>query len=122
MTIHRTSEIHPGERRDQLPDLLVTWNQVGGELARVSSPDIGELRNENLSFRTGDHQPDGIFFAEGPMIDSCGDIGLVTAEDFVPTFAAFLGAELPVTDGAPIPIFAGASTDGTPTKPQPVRV
>ncbi|MCZ6893138.1 MAG: alkaline phosphatase family protein, partial [Gammaproteobacteria bacterium] len=117
--IHRTSDIYHGERRDQLPDLLVTWNQVDGSLERVFSPDIGEMRHENLSFRTGDHRPYGIFFAEGPSINRRGDIGSVTAMDFAPTFAGFFGITLPATDGKAIPIFAHANVDDVQIKPLP---
>lgn len=110
--IHRSADLHQGDRVDQLPDLLVTWNQVGGKLSRVTSPDIGEMRHENLSFRTGDHRPEGIFFAQGPSVEQRGDVGRANAMDFTPTFAAFLGAEVPVTDGRKIPIFKSASQEG----------
>lgn len=100
--IHRTSDIYQGERSNQLPDLLVTWNRVGRELVRISSPEIGEMRHENLNFRTGDHRPDGFFFAKGPSITRRGDVGQVSVMDFAPTFAAAFGLELPATDGTPI--------------------
>src|SRR5690606_21446965 len=72
--VHHTGEIYRGPRRDQLPDLLVTWNQAGGSLRRISSPDIGEMAHENLSYRTGDHRPNGIFFAAGRAVTRKGEI------------------------------------------------
>lgn len=99
--ITRTATEYEGEHRDDLPDLLVTWNRVG-TLARIASPEIGEMQHENLSFRTGDHRPEGIFFAYGPGLSGPLDLGRVSVCDFAPTFAAALGATLPETDGKPI--------------------
>lgn len=118
--IHRTADIYEGDRLDRLPDLLVTWNRVGGDrdLACISSPDIGEMRNEILSMRTGDHRPEGLFFAQGPAISARGDIGTVNAVDFAPTFAAFLGVEMTETDGTTIPIFQATRPGVTAMEPQ----
>lgn len=107
--VHHTAEIHRGERSEWLPDLLVTWNRVSGRLSRISSPDIGEMRHENLSFRTGDHRPEGMFFAIGPGVGATGEVGAVSVMDFAPTIAAFFGLRPPETDGEPIAALAGVA-------------
>lgn len=101
--VHRTAGCHKGPRQHDLPDLLVTWNRVGS-LRRIGSPDIGEMQHVELSYRTGDHKPDGRFFAYGPGI-ARGPAPAVEAVDFAPTFASLLGAPMPATDGVPIPLF-----------------
>lgn len=101
--VHRTATCHNGPRQNDLPDLLITWNRVGS-LRQITSPDIGQMRHVELSYRTGDHKPDGCFFASGPGIGS-GPVPDVEAVDFAPTFAALLGATMPATDGSPIELF-----------------
>ncbi len=109
--VTRTAKAYEGDMRENLPDLLVTWNRVG-RLSRISSPDIGEMQHENLSYRTGDHRPEGVFFAFGPGIDGPRDLGHVSVCDFLPTFAAVLGVRLKETDGHPIEALLKA---GVPT-------
>ena len=63
------------------------------------------MRHVELSYRTGDHKPEGLFFAYGPGIEANGAVEPVRAEDFAPTFARLLGTSMPETDGHLIPLF-----------------
>jgi len=102
--VHRTADCHRGSRQNDLPDLLVTWNGVG-RLTRIESPDIGIMQHVELSYRTGDHKPEGMFYAYGPEVHRKGEISPVDVVDFAPTFAQLLDAEMPETDGKPIDVF-----------------
>ena len=115
--VHRTNEIHEGARIDDLPDLLVSWNRSDrnrlGRLSRISSPEIGDMEHENLSFRTGDHLPVGRFYAVGPGITAPVDLGKVSVMDFAPTITTLLGIAHPGSDGRPIT----AVTDAARARP-----
>lgn len=91
-----------GDRLENLPDIAVTWN-TRHPIRRVSSPKTGEVLNEELTSRSGDHRPVGQFFALGPDLDYRRLNEPVQSVDFVPTFSDLLGIPLPdVTDGTKI--------------------
>lgn len=90
-----------GEQQQKLPDLAVTWN-TNAPIRRVSSPKTGEIINEQLTDRSGDHRPVGQFFAIGPHLGHRRLNEPVSPVDFVPTFSTMLDIPLPVTDGKPI--------------------
>lgn len=108
----RTDQIHSGERLSNLPDLLVSWNRSDrnrlGRLSRISSPEIGEMEHENLSFRTGDHLPIGRFYAVTPNVTTPVNVGKVSVMNFAPTITALLGIAHPGSDGQPINAITGA--------------
>lgn len=95
----RAAELFPGEHASELPDLLVRWHR-DGPITGAASDRIGEIRRDDQSTRrTGDHRPEGFFFARGPGIDPGLRSAPVHAEDFAPTIAALLGVELADVDG-----------------------
>jgi predicted AlkP superfamily phosphohydrolase/phosphomutase len=103
----RTADLFPGERSDHLPDLLVRWHRdrpIGG----AASPRIGRLVREDNGRRSGDHRPEGMFFARRAGLDARSLDAPVAIEDFAPTIAALLGAALADVDGKLI----GAVADG----------
>lgn len=100
---------YAGELLDTLPDVSVTWN-TKHPIRKSSSPKTGEVINEQLSGRSGDHRPIGQFFAVGPDIEPRLFNQPVQAVDFVPTFAAMLGIPLPETDGSPIELLAASAS------------
>lgn len=86
----RTTETYAGDRLHELPDLLVDWDRSAA-LTAVFSPKVGLIENRDLPTRSGDHRPDGVFFATG--FGSAGRLNEPTAvEAFAPAIASLLGA------------------------------
>jgi predicted AlkP superfamily phosphohydrolase/phosphomutase len=112
-SVMRTDSLYRGERLDDLPDLLVEWNDdrvlsgihgkgCDGTTVRIQSGKIGVVEGTYKGRRTGDHRKDGFFVAAGPGIKpGCLDHP-VSIMDFAPTFLTLLGVEPPPTDGRPI--------------------
>lgn len=92
---------HEGEKQSQLPDLAVTWD-TSAPIRQVSSPKSGEVLNEDLTARSGDHRPIGQFFAIGPGLDYRQLNEPVNSVDFVPSFSKMLNIPVPDGDGKPI--------------------
>ena len=90
-----------GAHAGNLPDLAVTWN-TNAPIRRVTSPKTGEIVNEELTVRSGDHRPIGQFIARVPGRPARRLNEPVRTVDFVPTFFALLGIPLPDSDGTPI--------------------
>jgi len=102
----RTADLYRGEHIDDLPDLLVEWNRET-PISSVYSPKTGTIQGEYRGNRTGDHKPEGLFFALGPSIRPGHLERPVSVTDFAPTVASLLGVPLPDVDGVPIaPLFA----------------
>jgi predicted AlkP superfamily phosphohydrolase/phosphomutase len=109
----RTADHFHGAHLDELPDLLVEWNDeaatgstaIGngaGAVVRASSPKIGVLEGCNDYGRSGEHRPGGWFVAAGPGIRP-GRAQPVSVLDLAPTFARMLGLDIPECDGTVIP-------------------
>ncbi|MEM8917137.1 MAG: hypothetical protein AAGC83_14950, partial [Pseudomonadota bacterium] len=94
-----------GSNAETLPDIAVTWN-TKHPIRRVSSAKTGEVVNEKLSVRTGDHKPIGQFYAIGPTVEPRKLNQPVNTVDFSPTFASVLGIPIPESDGFPITVLA----------------
>lgn len=95
-----------GQHADDIPDLAVTWNN-NAPIRRATSPKTGEVINEELTVRSGDHRPDGQFLARVPAARPRRLNEPVRAVDFVPTFYALLDMPIPDTDGRPIEAVVG---------------
>lgn len=96
--VYRIEELYPGEETAHLPDLLVEWNR-NAPIERVYSPKTGEVEGFYKGFRTGDHKPDGLFFARGPGIQAGRLETPVSIMDFAPTFSDLLNVPLPAAQG-----------------------
>ena len=104
LKVLRTADLYHGEHVDDLPDLLLEWN---GEapISAVYSPKIGRVQKEYQGVRTGDHKPEGLFFALGPLGPSIRPARLkypIPVVDFAPTIASLLGVSLPGAEGQSI--------------------
>jgi hypothetical protein len=108
----RTEDHFNGPHLDELPDLLIEWNDevatgstaIGDGAAavvRASSPKIGVIEGRNDYGRSGEHRSGGWFVAAGPGIPA-GRAGPVSVLDFAPTFARLLGVDMPDCDGSVI--------------------
>jgi predicted AlkP superfamily phosphohydrolase/phosphomutase len=98
----RVSEECHGDRLATLPDLLAVWSR-DAPIRAVTSPKIGVVTaNRVIGARTGDHNPDCVFFAQGPGVPRTGRLDSVAVEDIAPTIALLLDTALPDCDGKPI--------------------
>ncbi len=96
----RVDELFPGERRDDLPDLLVDWHR-DAPIASASSPTVGEVRGRYDGVRSGDHRPNGLVLVRDPGVAPGPRHRLVDVVDLAPTIAARLGTSLPGVAGVP---------------------
>jgi predicted AlkP superfamily phosphohydrolase/phosphomutase len=99
--VFRADSRYAGEYLDNLPDVLVEWNQKSPVFS-IGSEKIGRLDGVDPYTRTGDHRKGGIFVALGPHIAPGRLERAVEVTDFGPTIARMLGVELADTDGHPI--------------------
>ena len=88
-----TTEHYKRSEGDALPDLLVEWNRET-PFSHVSSPKFESFHTPDPEHRTGDHKPDGLFFAQGVGIGSGHRVDPVSIMDFAPTISSFLGVSL----------------------------
>ncbi|MGQ0811648.1 MAG: alkaline phosphatase family protein [Nitrospiraceae bacterium] len=97
----KTTELYSGKCIDDLPDLLVEWNREA-PISSLYSPKTGAIQGEYRGCRTGDHNPDGIFFASGPSISPGNLTEPVSIMRLAPSIALCLGVELPGVRAKPI--------------------
>ena len=109
----RVAELYEGPYLDELPDLLVEYDdtvptlstRVGdgeGATVRVRSPKIGVLEGANTYGRTGEHRSQGLLVAAGPQVEAGVFSRQVSVLDLAPTWSRLLGVELEGTDGRAI--------------------
>ena len=60
-------EVFPGQRGDQLPDLVVSWNDAA-PIAALEAPGMGRVEGASPDPRTGTHSTSGFLLACGPGI------------------------------------------------------
>lgn len=109
----RTGDLYRGKYAAELPDLLIEWNPAqcvgsavagkgAGALLQAHSPRLGLVEQLNTNCRTGQHEPEGMFVVRGPGFGTGSLNRVASVMDFAPTFARWLGCELPAIDGTPI--------------------
>jgi predicted AlkP superfamily phosphohydrolase/phosphomutase len=95
------NEIFPGERQEQLPDLIVTWNN-DAPFTSLASPRFGSIEGDNADRRPGTHSPYGFLLAAGAGIPS-GVKSFGHLVDVAPTVSNLLGLTAPANfDGVPL--------------------
>lgn len=99
--VFRVDEAYGGTHLEDLPDFYVEWNREA-PITSVSSPSLGTIHKTAHTVRSGDHKPEGFFWAMGPAIPSHRRIAPVSVTDFAATIAALLGVPLAGVDGTPI--------------------
>jgi predicted AlkP superfamily phosphohydrolase/phosphomutase len=113
-SVKRTRDLYAGPRVNDLPDLLLDWDDAvptgnsnlaggAGATVRVRSPKIGVVECTNDYTRTGDHRREGFFVAAGPGIQPGRLDRSVSVMDFAPTISRLLGVDLADVDGHPVP-------------------
>jgi len=98
----RVSDECHGSYVQALPDLLAVWAREA-PIRAVASPKTGIVRGTPvIGARTGDHNSDCVFFAQGPRIARRGPTDPIAVENIAPTITSLLGLALPDCDGSPI--------------------
>jgi predicted AlkP superfamily phosphohydrolase/phosphomutase len=95
------NRIFSGPRQEELPDLIVTWNDEAPVVA-VRSPRVGLVEAVNPDGRPGTHSTSGFLVAAGPGIpQGCRGHGHLT--DVAPTVMDLLALTRPRhLDGKPL--------------------
>jgi predicted AlkP superfamily phosphohydrolase/phosphomutase len=83
------NEIFPGPRQEELPDLIVTW-QEDAPIAALASPRGGAVEGANPDIRPGTHSRSGFLMAQGSDIPR-GYLGRGRLVDVAPTVLRLLG-------------------------------
>ena len=97
--VTRVDEEVEGPRRDDLPDVVVAWDESARIGRAVASDDVGLVEGsagfETAPFYTGNHRPNAFVGARGPAVRPGarieGDIA-----DLAPTVLALSGVEPPL--------------------------
>jgi predicted AlkP superfamily phosphohydrolase/phosphomutase len=100
------NQVFPGPRQEQLPDIVVTWNDRA-PLVSVSSPRIGLVEGANPDPRPGTHSSSGFVLAAGPGIRRDGE-ARGHLMDVAPSLLWLTGVTTMHTfDGRPLPTLTG---------------
>ncbi len=91
------NRIFPGPVQDQLPDIMVTWNN-SAPISAMSSARMGLVEQESPDPRTGTHSPQGFCLARGDRF-ARGASGSGRLEDVAPTVLGLVGAQAGAMDG-----------------------
>jgi predicted AlkP superfamily phosphohydrolase/phosphomutase len=83
--------------QDQLPDIMVTWNN-SAPISAMSSARMGLVEQESPDPRTGTHSPRGFCLARGDRF-ARGASGSGRLEDVAPTVLGLVGAQAGAMDG-----------------------
>jgi predicted AlkP superfamily phosphohydrolase/phosphomutase len=83
------NEIFPGPRQEELPDVIVTWND-DAPLTALQSPRFGTIEGVNTDPRPGTHSTRGFLLAAGPGIGHAAN-GRGHLADVAPTVLRLLG-------------------------------
>ena len=95
------NEVFPGERQEQLPDLIVTWNNEV-PFKSLASPRFGSIEGDNADPRPGTHSPYGFLLAAGVGLPQRLQ-GRGHLVDVAPTVMKLLGLTPPAEmDGVPL--------------------
>jgi predicted AlkP superfamily phosphohydrolase/phosphomutase len=92
-TIVRTQEAFPGAASDELPDLMVLWNNAQ-PFEGVESEQVGYIANTDPAGRCA-HNNLGGLFAYGPLIAYGPTIDGARDHDIAPTILELLGVDIP---------------------------
>jgi predicted AlkP superfamily phosphohydrolase/phosphomutase len=95
------NEVFPGDRQEDLPDLIVTWNDEA-PISAITSSRVGLIEGVNPDPRPGTHSTSGFLLASGPGFPR-GGRGHGRLVDVAATVLQLLGlTDLPDIDGRPL--------------------
>jgi predicted AlkP superfamily phosphohydrolase/phosphomutase len=102
------NEVFPGPKQDELPDIVVTWNDEA-PITALHSPRLGTIAGVNPDPRTGTHSIEGFLLASGPAF-AAGAHARGRLTDVAPTVLSLLGSGgADALDGAPLDSSAGST-------------
>ncbi len=102
-------QVFPGPKQEELPDVLVSWNDEAS-LTALQSPRFGEVAGVNPDVRSGTHSASGFLLAAGPAVPA-GIRGRGRLTDVAPTVLALLGSTRDRDlDGRPLDALTQAPT------------
>jgi predicted AlkP superfamily phosphohydrolase/phosphomutase len=109
------NEVFPGPRQEELPDLIVTWND-DAPITALESPRFGRIDGVNLDPRPGTHSTRGFLIASGAGIErSARCRGRLV--DVAPSALQMLGVMPPQTmDGTALGLLTRAPASGPATR------
>lgn len=90
----RTDEVFPGRRRDQLPDLIVLWND-SNPIEATRSPRSGLVQGTSPDFRPGTHKSPGFAIVSGPGMMHSTAIQHGHVRDLAPTLLSWHDVPIP---------------------------
>jgi predicted AlkP superfamily phosphohydrolase/phosphomutase len=99
-------EVFPGERGDQLPDIVVSWNDTAA-IAALEAPGMGRLEGVSPDRRTGTHSTSGFLLACGPGI-AAGRRARGHLAQVAPTVLQMLDLDSAGLDGTPLALASAA--------------
>jgi predicted AlkP superfamily phosphohydrolase/phosphomutase len=98
--------VHSGRRADTLPDMTVEWDR-SRPIRVVRSPRVGVIEPSFVTYRTGDHQPEGLLFVVRAGL-APGELDrAIDVADLAPTILTLLGVAPDGLDGRPVPELVG---------------
>ena len=84
----------PGDRRAQLPDLIVQWDSAG-PIEGITSQRIGAVTGESPDTRSGTHCGPGFVVAAGTGVSAGATLQAASILDLAPSILARMGVEAP---------------------------
>lgn len=110
--VYRTDLVFPGEQRQHLPDLVVTWDAEARVLDQLHCDATGRIQGvppyRTSPYYTGNHRPNAFVAARGPRIRAGAALPDGHVADLAPTLLALLDVDPPIRfDGRPWPEVAG---------------
>lgn len=88
--VFKREEVYAGRFFEQAPDILIHWNPTGGEIDHKEAVD---LFNYHVN---GDHLPNGILIARGPLFKRGAKIVGARLMDLAPTVLHVLDVSVPI--------------------------
>lgn len=108
------NEVLPGERREQLPDLVVSWNDRA-PIQALEGPGMERIAEPSPDPRTGTHSTSGFLLARAPGIPKGRSRGNLV--QVAPTILRLLGVDHSSMDGEPLDLLAVEPSGGNRPAP-----
>lgn len=97
--IYRIDEVFPGERRPDLPDVVVTWDSRAQVLSELQSSRCGLVRGQaayqTSPYYSGNHRPNAFLLARGPRTAGNRTLKGGHIMDIAPSILAMLDVDPP---------------------------
>lgn len=93
--IYRRHEVFQGGFAEKMPELIVEYNLDYRSGKQTGLPLVTKVPKTDFDFQSGDHDPDGIFIAAGPNINSGEELPPAPIQDMAPTILHLMGLPVP---------------------------